>query len=389
MSKRKRPAGPEDSSADTTAAFSGSHSSHNADTIAASHDSSTIVDMAPPGPYSYTREKRQQTSSQNRPNNNGNNGQHAKHPFFGQASALPQVETNSDGEEDEAMAYLRSVKAEAEGLASVVTAHPQDIPYDEQLYDPEYDYDDYEEDDQDQDEGEEDTAGWYEDGAYIGAPTAVQPMTVRPTAQSLYYDALSARFLTLRSRLHIEPSAESIASLSSTQPITVPHRSNELAHRTWRYNLRSTEPAPLQLRAMKSPTVLQLLSMIDGQLEASVNEAKNISGTTSRWIWGLLARLEDVGQLNTNQVANVRDLAKTAVWLGYKYRKMGVEKVSGESELEAAKARILGKLDEAGRKEEVPDANTLATLDLIITVAGEFYGQRDLLQSRLPWDKVE
>jgi len=140
---------------------------------------------------------------------------------------------------------------------------------------------------------------------------------------------------------------------------------------------------------MKSQTVLQLLSMIDGQLEASVNEAKNITAITSRWIWGLLARLEDGGQLNTNQVASVRDLAKTAVWVGYKYRKMGVEKDAGGSELDLAKAKILGKLDEADQKEEIPDANTLATLDLIITVAGEFYGQRDLLQSRLSWEKVE
>jgi len=35
--------------------------------------------------------------------------------------------------------------------------------------------------------------------------------------------------------------------------------------------------------------------------------------------------------------------------------------------------------------EEVPNANTMATIDMIITIAGEFYGQRDLLEFREAW----
>jgi len=339
--------------------------------------------MAPPGPYSYTRENRKQVRPRNKPDDNR---QHTKHPFFGQASALPPADTTSDGEEDEATAYLRSVRAEAEGLASVVTAYPQ-ATYDDQDYDPEHDYNDDNDDYEENDHGEdEDTAGWYEDGAYIGAPTTAHTPYLPPTAQSLYYSVLCTRFRTLRARLHIEPSLEDKASIPPEQPTTVPNRHNELAHREWRYHLRSTEPVPLQLRAMESRTVLQLLSMVDGQLEASVNEARNITAVTSRWIWGLLGRLGTAGQLSTQQVGTVRDLAKTAVWVGYKYRKRSVE--GGEaSELEAAKARMLGRLE--GEEDQVPDANTLATLDLIITVAGEFYGQKDLLQSRLPWEQAE
>ncbi|GAB7337454.1 hypothetical protein MBLNU457_g2792t1 [Dothideomycetes sp. NU457] len=335
--------------------------------------------MAPPGPYSYTRETRKQVQPRYKPDDNR---QHTKHPYFGQASALPPADTTIDGEEDEATAYLRAVRAEAEGLASVVTANPQEPPYnDDYDYDPEYDYnDDYSREEND------DPAGWYEDGAYIGAPATASPPTTTPTAQTLYHNALCTRFLTLRTHLHLDPSVDEKASLPPERPTTVSSRHNELAHREWRYHLRSTDPVPFQLRAMDTRTVLQLLSMIDGQLEASVNEGRNIPAVTSRWVWGLLGRLASAGQLSTQQVGTVRDLAKTAVWVGFKYRKRGVENGEG-SELEVAKKRMLGRLQEEG--EMVPDDNTLATLDLIVTVAGEFYGQRDLLQSRLTWERTE
>jgi len=64
-------------------------------------------------------------------------------------------------------------------------------------------------------------------------------------------------------------------------------------------------------------------------------------------------------------------------------------------ELAAAKERVRVKLDEsmyvAGMLDreapEVEDA-TFATLDMIITVVGEFYGQRDLLEFRDLWDEL-
>jgi hypothetical protein len=43
------------------------------------------------------------------------------------------------------------------------------------------------------------------------------------------------------------------------------------------------------------------------------------------------------------------------------------------------------KVEEGEVGEEVPNFNTLATLDMIITVVGERYGQRDLLEAREVW----
>ncbi|TVY19575.1 hypothetical protein LARI1_G003409 [Lachnellula arida] len=66
-------------------------------------------------------------------------------------------------------------------------------------------------------------------------------------------------------------------------------------------------------------------------------------------------------------------------------------------ELAAAKARLLGNLETAEEgstgKSERDSAgkskwNTRATVDMIITVAGEVYGQRDLLEFRGAWDHI-
>jgi hypothetical protein len=66
--------------------------------------------------------------------------------------------------------------------------------------------------------------------------------------------------------------------------------------------------------------------------------------------------------------------------------------------LAAAKARLLGNLNTAEEgateKSEGDTAaisskwNTRATADMIITVTGEFYGQRDLLEFRGAWDQI-
>lgn len=48
-----------------------------------------------------------------------------------------------------------------------------------------------------------------------------------------------------------------------------------------------------------------------------------------------------------------------------------------------------GQSKTIGPAEVVPNAQTAAILDLIITITGDFYGQRDLLWSREKWQKEE
>ena len=66
-----------------------------------------------------------------------------------------------------------------------------------------------------------------------------------------------------------------------------------------------------------------------------------------------------------------------------------------DSAVAAARERMLADLNNAGsntaeEKETVLDKEAMhATLDMIVTVVGEFYGQRDLLDGRLLWDELE
>jgi len=88
---------------------------------------------------------------------------------------------------------------------------------------------------------------------------------------------------------------------------------------------------------------------------------------------------------------------------------LDTEEAERIDEMAAAKARILARLDETGKdavsediesevstemegdapasRAEKSKWNTRATVDMIITVAGEFYGQRDLLEFRSMWSE--
>lgn len=63
----------------------------------------------------------------------------------------------------------------------------------------------------------------------------------------------------------------------------------------------------------------------------------------------------------------------------------------GDEDFKAAKQRLLARLPtpsapaDPNEEEPFPSPNTTATLDMIITIVGEHYGQRDLLEFREVW----
>ena len=67
---------------------------------------------------------------------------------------------------------------------------------------------------------------------------------------------------------------------------------------------------------------------------------------------------------------------------------------SGDPEIiKAAQERLLASLQTSGQEqmddqEQTPQSHIMATLDMILTVVGEVYGQRDLLDGRLLWDEL-
>lgn len=359
-------------------------------------------------------------------------------------------------------------RSEARGIPHIVRAPPpqpaQPIDYEDDDYEEHVDdYGGYYEEDS---EGE-DQEGWYEDGAYV-APSIAAPVIgpVQPgiKAQDAFYNYLETRFESLRRNLRAPPSVQAVQTLDDQHPISLPF-GNRMADKEWKYHLLNTTPLPAQLASLDTPSILRLLKLVEGQLENCRNT--NIPKNLGLWAWSLLAKLDDVGLLQTREVSVVRDLAKMAIWVRMMHHKakhgrsndpdyehidnypdenaaqheegevvgdqadateagaQEVESVEAAVEAQireeiaseqdaqgdaamdldsenrlldaiAAKKRELKLQAEAEAKEaeakkdekqqDFPDTNTCVTIDMLVTVASEFYGQKDLLVGRLPWD---
>lgn len=259
--------------------------------------------------------------------------------------------------------------------------------------------------------------------------------------------------------------------------------------------MRGSDPVPAQVAAMDKDAVLRLLRVVLGG--KFLRRGTELRERTSRWLWALLARLPDRGELDYMEVGYVRDLGKRAALLMHSLREMAAlrEEVEGggrasseddglegdqedwdgeaealdddgreasappqvsveqpvsvandepasvqpssdplampsstapasapyaaideaeqmedgeideaapmdiDTDVESAKIRLLAKLnnhssngcvaDKAGEEPPFDPArarmNMRATLNMILTVAGDIYGQRDLLEFRDPF----
>lgn len=341
-----------------------------------------------------------------------------------------------------------------------------------------------------------DVRGYYHDGAYTAAPaktesasdaTGHEPDTINDEQREAekvtqaYFDSMAAHFTSLRECLHQTPPPEAVQALSREQSPYVGNfgpRSRTFV--VWSTRFRYADPLPAQVAAMDKGSVFRLLRvMLGGKF---LRRGTDLRERTSRWLWALLARLPDRGELDSGDISHVRELGKRAALLMHTLQEMaalreevelgmhdeGVEdevwdddllladdveqadtaatdvpeesepgpkgeiqetattadKPQGQQDVEledgevpddpaptnsdadiaAAKARLLAQLDSPVNIEpEVPEAQTKgsdeeaydpirarmnmrATLNMILTVAGEFYGQRDLLEFRAPFN---
>lgn len=262
----------------------------------------------------------------------------------------------------------------------------------------------------------EDTRGYLEDGAYVGSANVgpqllpAVPKSVDP--QESYTVALKERFLRQRERLHTSPVPGAVEALDNDHPISFPWHSNR-AHASWYRVLRTIPPHPTQMQAMEQSDVLNLLRLLQKHL---LVREKHLSPTTSSWIWALLTRLDDVGTMNNGQVWNLRELGKKAILVQLSFEDPGAAAeleaasaddqderkprhgkavVPGEEliddsktdEAEAEDSSVVGKNDDDEEDDIAECQHTLATLDAILVVVGEIYGQRDLLEFRKAWER--
>ena len=302
----------------------------------------------------------------------------------------------------------------------------------------------HEDGDADEDEFEE-GGFFHDDEAFVATPDPAARIALSINglldAQDAYYESLIRRFKQIQAMLQRTPPLSAIETLTSSHPISLPPES-ERAKQQWRVLLLNQEPQMVQLGCMDMETILELAKLLKSLLANTVRgRSRERIQNLGAWIWGVLAKCDDIGQLRGEEVSELREIGKRAVGLlvgirdksGKAYgcdsedegeaneedqegevREDEVEKPRldtsasghGTEDLARAKARLREQLaiKENGLPLEPGDVSTNAKvgpdrggvrveqqirmmLDMIITVVGDCYGQRDLLEFRDVWDE--
>jgi protein-tyrosine-phosphatase len=212
----------------------------------------------------------------------------------------------------------------------------------------------------------------------------------------------------MRARLRTEPLVGETETQGDTRkPIPQPNGGKK-AYEECVEMVRNMAPSPAQLQALDQEDTLSMLELIQ---KHCFKRGETLRPSTSAWIWALLAKLDDVGTMNNDEVFVLRDLGKRALVIQISFNNAAMaaqlEEISraeaawesdeantsqheGQPTTEATAADA-AKTDTAGSSvtQKLDPENTLATLDMIVTIVGEFFGQRDLLDSRRSWDPEE
>ncbi|TGJ83658.1 hypothetical protein E0Z10_g5116 [Xylaria hypoxylon] len=283
-------------------------------------------------------------------------GQRGAFGDLGGATTAPAGDSDLDCEDDsEALAYLRSVRTEASTIPHVLAAKkagPSLPPHvsggngkdgeeqqaDRTLYD----------------DGVGDFRGYYHDGAYVACPDggwdegegdeeyydedfeeneqdeaksesdddpdASESAEDRPRnsgadeIRDAYFTSITNQYLALRKILQAEPPDSALHALPATNPTEVGEWKRGVdTFQRWEGRLRGTDPLPAQIAAMHKDSVFRLLRVL---LACKfLRKRTQLRERTSRWIWALLARLPDGGELDYMEVGWIRELGKRAVLL--------------------------------------------------------------------------
>lgn len=276
--------------------------------------------------------------------------------------------------------------------------------------------------DEDADYYEDDPNPFYDnDDAIVGSPEEAAPQNDDTNPRSLYTRAIRDRFLEQRKLLSMPPSANSLAALGDGCPISF-LKGNNKSVAEWHRILTCKVPQPAQVRAFDQETVFGLLELVQ---RFFLLKNRNIKSKTSAWIWSLLAKLDDVGNMDNDQVYLVRSFAQQSILCSIHMdnpegaafletaRQTGEEQlpellasVSNPNEIDledrpkSSSSKASSKASTASnkkkqKKQNTPGIlpldqytdNTKATLEMIVAVVGEVFRQRDILEARLPWEK--
>ncbi|PNS21978.1 hypothetical protein CAC42_576 [Sphaceloma murrayae] len=378
----------------------------------------------PAGPYSYTTERRHQIYYSGKDHDDVPAGkrprteQHRWRPRiderYGQMGAFPEPEMEaaegSDvdaGEGRQAWEYLKAVRDEARGMPDIFCGTGE--ARDETMgaaEEGEWDEGQY-------DEGEMHDDTYLDDGVCWAPARATSPVKT-VTAQDLYYKALCKRFEGHREMVRgLKPNTRAQQAKSTSDTVRAAPKLQNTGVLFKQRNMRHGRPSLLGfdgptmdlVATLENADVLKIIEVLNDDIDEIIGQGSNLPPSLSAWAWVLLGRLGDAGGLQSEEIGTVRDLAKRAGWAlaALKIATLRQEGTLNDTRGSDAAGHMANQKDEQGdalketstaglRKmeasagvEKIPNEGTLATLHLIITVAGEFYGQKDLLDSRLPW----
>lgn len=236
------------------------------------------------------------------------------------------------------------------------------------------------------------------DGTYTSrARTADTGAPVRlSTAQQVYYDSLLAQFRLHQATLRCSPPIDALGALDK-RPITFPTGSKE-ARDLWESTILQQDPHPVQVASMDKETILELVSFLSRKLLHLLQGTSTVvQSRVGAWIWSVLGKCPELGAMNSDEVSEMRQLARKA-GSGLVRRKGSTvsegsisEDARGTGSHQEIKVdpSIYGQSsEENGESEDAGLASKTMVLDMIVTVVGEVYGQRDLLEMRPIWTAI-
>ncbi|KAK9775132.1 hypothetical protein AB5N19_02138 [Seiridium cardinale] len=255
------------------------------------------------------------------------------------AATVPRDEDLEWEDEADALSYLKSVRQQAEGIPHVLIAQKsgpelptaEDGTVDRSIYE----------------DGTGDFRGYYHDGAYTAYPDGYgeevegdygedeeeaahaeddESSEIKSEESSpggprnsnsaeiheAYYITLTQRYLDLRAILQAKPPKTAIDALPPNHPIEVGgFGASPSPFKQWSGRLQGTDPLPAQVASMHKDSVLRLIRIVlNGKF---FRRGQELRERTSRWIWALLARLPEKGELDHQEIGWVRELGKRAV----------------------------------------------------------------------------
>ncbi|KAI1309622.1 hypothetical protein F5Y03DRAFT_67228 [Xylaria venustula] len=274
-------------------------------------------------------------------------GQRGAFGDLGGATTAPANDSDLDCEDDsEALAYLRLVRTQASAIPHVLVAKkagpslPPQTPGSGNA-----DGGEQETDRTIYEDGVGDFRGYYQDGAYVAYPEgygsedegdddgeeqdeaesenghdpdASDSDNDRPRNSSAdeirdaYFASIQSQYMALRKILQKDPPDSAIGALPPTNPTEVGEWKRGVdTFKKWEGRLRTTDPLPAQIAAMHKDSVFRLLRVL---LTCKfLRKRTQLRERTSRWIWALLARVPDAGELDYMEIGYIRELGKRAV----------------------------------------------------------------------------